>query len=88
MELYATLPPGLEDVAAKEIKTLGGKITEIRYGKGRIFARRKISEKLHSRAIINTKIVFFIFIKIKYKIIDNGLISIDAGKKFSTFRNR
>jgi tRNA (guanine6-N2)-methyltransferase len=37
MRFYATLPPGLEEVSAKEIESLGGKITEVRYGKGRVF---------------------------------------------------
>jgi len=37
VKFYATLPPGLEDVAAKEIVELGGKVEEIRHGKGRIF---------------------------------------------------
>jgi len=37
VKFYATLPPGLEDVAAKEIVELGGEVEEIRHGKGRIF---------------------------------------------------
>jgi len=37
MQLYVTLPPGLEDIAAREIESLGGKVTEIRHGKGRVF---------------------------------------------------
>lgn len=37
MEFYATLPPGLEDVVAEEISELGGRVTEMRIGKGRIF---------------------------------------------------
>lgn len=37
MHYYATSPMGLEKIAAEEIKELGGKIYEIRKGKGRIF---------------------------------------------------
>lgn len=37
MKFYATLPPGLEDVAAEEVEELGGKVEEIRQGRGRIF---------------------------------------------------
>ena len=37
MQYYATLPMGLEKISAEEIKELGGKIYEIRDGKGRIF---------------------------------------------------
>ena len=37
MKLYVTTTPGLEDVSAKEIKSLGGKVEEIRNGKGRVF---------------------------------------------------
>jgi len=35
MRFYATLPPGLERISAKEIEGFGGKITEVR--KGRVF---------------------------------------------------
>jgi len=34
---YATLPPGLEEIAANEIEELGGRILEIRENRGRIF---------------------------------------------------
>jgi len=34
---YATLPPGLEEIAASEIEMLGGKVSEIRGGRGRVF---------------------------------------------------
>ncbi len=37
MEFYATMPPGIEDIASEEVKKLGGKIKEIRRNKGRIF---------------------------------------------------
>ncbi len=37
MKFYATLPPGLEDVAAREVKDFGCKVEEVREGKGRIF---------------------------------------------------
>ncbi len=37
MRFYATLPPGLEHVSAREVEELGGRITEIRKGRGRIF---------------------------------------------------
>ncbi len=37
MQFYATLSPGLEEVAAKEIESLSGKVTEVREGRGRIF---------------------------------------------------
>ncbi len=37
MRFYATLSPGLEDVAAEEIEELGGRVTEVRRGKGRVF---------------------------------------------------
>ena len=37
MRFYATLPPGLEHVSAREVEELGGRITEIRKRKGRIF---------------------------------------------------
>lgn len=37
MDFYATLPPGLEDVAAEELMGFGAEIAEIRHGKGRIF---------------------------------------------------
>jgi len=37
MEYYATTIAGLEKVAADEIREHGGKIREIREGKGRIF---------------------------------------------------
>ncbi len=37
MEFYATLPPGIEDIAAQEVEKFGGKILELRKGKGRIF---------------------------------------------------
>ena len=37
MEYYATTMAGLERIAAEEIKEYGGKIREIREGKGRVF---------------------------------------------------
>ncbi len=37
MEYYATTIAGLEKIAADEIREHGGKIREIREGKGRIF---------------------------------------------------
>ncbi len=37
MEFYATLPPGLEDVAAEELIELGASVKELRSGKGRVF---------------------------------------------------
>ncbi len=37
MIFYATLPPGLEEVSAKEIEGFGGKVTEIRRNRGRVF---------------------------------------------------
>jgi len=37
MEFYATLPPGIEDIASDEIEELGGKVFESRFGKGRVF---------------------------------------------------
>ncbi len=37
MRFYATLPPGLEDVAAKEVEEFGCRVEEIREGRGRIF---------------------------------------------------
>ncbi len=37
MRFYATLSPGLEEIAAREIESFGGKIVEIRKGKGRVF---------------------------------------------------
>jgi tRNA (guanine6-N2)-methyltransferase len=37
MLLYATMPAGLEVVSAEEIEELGGKVVEIRRGKGRVF---------------------------------------------------
>ena len=46
-EFYATLPPGLEDVAAKEMEELGFKVFEFRKGRGRIFFRGKDAEKLN-----------------------------------------
>nr|WP_232215802.1 hypothetical protein [Archaeoglobus veneficus] len=36
-EFYATLPPGLEDIAAEEIEELGFKVFELRRGRGRVF---------------------------------------------------
>lgn len=43
MKFYATLPPGLEDVAAEEVEELRGKVEEIRQGKGKIFFSGKKS---------------------------------------------
>ncbi len=40
-KFYATVTPGLEDISAAEIEELGGKITEIRKGKGRVFFEGK-----------------------------------------------
>ncbi|ENN96316.1 RNA methylase [Methanocaldococcus villosus KIN24-T80] len=37
MKFYSTLSPGLEDIAANELESLGAKILEKREGKGRIF---------------------------------------------------
>ncbi len=37
VKFYATLPPGLEDIAANEVEELGGRVFERRMGKGRIF---------------------------------------------------
>ncbi|ADB58505.1 tRNA (guanine(6)-N2)-methyltransferase [Archaeoglobus profundus] len=37
MRIYATTTPGLEDVSANEIELLGGKVEEVRFGKGRVF---------------------------------------------------
>ena len=37
MRFYATLSPGLEEVSAKEIEDFGGRITEIRKNRGRVF---------------------------------------------------
>jgi tRNA (guanine6-N2)-methyltransferase len=37
VNFYATLCPGLEDVAAEEIEKLGGRVIEIRQNKGRVF---------------------------------------------------
>lgn len=37
MRFYATLTPGLEDVAAKEVESFGCKVEEIRERRGRIF---------------------------------------------------
>ncbi len=37
MQFYATLAPGLEYVSAEEIESLGGRVTEVRRGKGRVF---------------------------------------------------
>ncbi len=37
MQFYATLSPGLEEVAAREIEELGGRVTEVRRGRGRVF---------------------------------------------------
>jgi tRNA (guanine6-N2)-methyltransferase len=37
MEFYATVPPGIEDIASEEIEGLGGKITDVRKNRGRIF---------------------------------------------------
>ena len=37
MKLYVTTTPGLEDVSAREIESLGGRVEEIRYGRGRVF---------------------------------------------------
>ncbi len=37
MQYYATVPMGLEEIAAEEIREFGGKIYEIRKGRGRIF---------------------------------------------------
>lgn len=37
MRIYVTTAPGLEDVSAKEIVSLGGKVVEVREGKGRVF---------------------------------------------------
>ena len=46
-EFYATLPPGLEDIAAKEIEELGFKVFELRKGRGRVFFRGKNAEILN-----------------------------------------
>jgi len=43
VEFYATLPPGIEDIAAKELEELGARIAEVRLGRGRIFFRAKRS---------------------------------------------
>ncbi len=37
MQIYVTTAPGLEDISAREIEVLGGKIREVRVGKGRVF---------------------------------------------------
>ncbi len=37
MILYITTAPGLEDVSAKEVESLGFKVREVRRGKGRVF---------------------------------------------------
>lgn len=37
MRFYATVPMGLEKISAREIEEIGGRIEEIREGKGRIF---------------------------------------------------
>ncbi len=37
VNFYATLCPGLEDVAAEEIEKLGGRVIEIRQNRGRVF---------------------------------------------------
>ncbi len=37
MNFYATMPPGIEDIAAEEIEHIGGKVVEVRKSKGRVF---------------------------------------------------
>jgi len=52
MKFYATLPPGLEDVASEEIKRLGGSIEEIRKLRGRVFfkGKKKLISELNYKA--------------------------------------
>lgn len=49
MNYYATLPMGLERIAGEEIKEFGGRVYEIRNGKGRIFftGKEELVEKIN-----------------------------------------
>ncbi len=49
MIIYVTTAPGLEDVCAKEVENLGGKVVEVREGRGRVFLKGdlKIAVKLN-----------------------------------------
>lgn len=86
MRFYATLPPGLEDVAAKELKKFGCKLRDLRKGKGRIFfngrkehiAELNVKSRILERIVILLKIKNFSKLDELYKIvkrIDFGFIS-------------
>ncbi|MET1124169.1 MAG: tRNA (guanine(6)-N2)-methyltransferase [Archaeoglobaceae archaeon] len=62
MEFYATLPPGIEDIAAKEVETLDGRITELREGKGRIFfsAPKKLIPRFNAQLRCVERVVVLI----------------------------
>ncbi len=59
MQFYATLPPGIEDVAAKELEELGAKVIELREAKGRVFfeCNEKLVPKLNCNARCIERIV-------------------------------
>ncbi len=63
MDFYATMPPGIEDIAANELEKLGARITEIRAGKGRIFfaANKKLVPKLNLAARCVERIVVLMY---------------------------
>ncbi|WP_202320580.1 tRNA (guanine(6)-N2)-methyltransferase [Archaeoglobus neptunius] len=63
MKFYATLAPGLEDVAAEEVRRLGGDVTEIRVGKGRLFfeGSRKLIDRInrYSRTLERLNVLLY-----------------------------
>ncbi len=79
MEFYATLPPGIEDIASKEVEKLGGKTFEIRKGKGRIFfeGNEELIPKLNCLARCLERVVV-LMLRGKFKSLDDIYSAIKA----------
>ena len=83
MRFYATLSPGLEEIAANEIESLGGKIVEIRRGKGRVFFEGdlKLMAKLNYMARTLERIMILLAVE-KFETLDD-IYRIVKGLDFS-----
>ncbi|WP_423793184.1 tRNA (guanine(6)-N2)-methyltransferase [Methanocaldococcus indicus] len=88
MKFYATLSPGLEEIAKEDVINLGGKILEVREGKGRIFFKGKeeliaktnylsrtlerINILLHREKVENLEDIYKIIYNIDWSFIDEN----------------
>ena len=63
MKICITTSPGLEDISAKEIESLGGKVREIRFNKGRVFLEGDVKTVVRLNYLARTVERVMVFLK-------------------------